>query len=329
MSRPAPPLTSPLAPAITRFIAHKRVLGRRFDTEAGTLRLLDRYLVAQGIATVAEITPAVIDAFLRSRPRPRPRSFNQLRGVLAGFFRWAVSRTVLPVSLLQTPGRPARGGRIPCIFTPDQLRQLVEAAARLRDVPGATDRGVTYRLLFLVLYTLGLRVSEACRLTMADLDRPRQLLVIRGAKFGKERLVPFGPRLGRLLEQHVALRRQRRGARARDAPLFSVRAGRAVNRHSVDRVFRQLLPHVSGPFPPEAGSPRVHDLRHACAVAALLRWYRTGVDPATRLLPLSTFLGHVQPESTAVYLTITADLLAEASRRFQPPAAVAVGEREP
>jgi hypothetical protein len=41
------------------------------------------------------------------------------------------------------------------------------------------------------------------------------------------------------------------------------------------------------------------------------------VDPATRLLHLSTFLGHVQPESTAVYLTITADLLAEASRRFE------------
>jgi integrase len=153
--------------------------------------------------------------------------------------------------------------------------------------------------------------------------------VIRRAKFGKDRLVPFGPRLGRLLEQHVALRQRRRGARARDAPLFSVRGGRAVNRHSVDTVFRQLLPHVSGPFPAETRSPRVHDLRHACAVAALLRWYRTGVDPATRLLPLSTFLGHVQPESTAVYLTITPDLLAEASRRFQPPPMPWGPEREP
>lgn len=49
----------------------------------------------------------------------------------------------------------------------------------------------------------------------------------------------------------------------------------------------------------------------------LLRWYRAGVDPAQRLLHLSTFLGHVQPESTAVYLTITSDLLAEAAHRFE------------
>jgi hypothetical protein len=42
-----------------------------------------------------------------------------------------------------------------------------------------------------------------------------------------------------------------------------------------------------------------------------------GVDPGQRLLHLSTFLGHVQPESTAVYLTITSELLAEAGGRFE------------
>jgi hypothetical protein len=49
----------------------------------------------------------------------------------------------------------------------------------------------------------------------------------------------------------------------------------------------------------------------------LLRWYREGVDPNRRLLHLATFLGHVDPTSTAVYLTITAELLDEASTRFR------------
>jgi site-specific recombinase XerD len=61
----------------------------------------------------------------------------------------------------------------------------------------------------------------------------------------------------------------------------------------------------------------VHDLRHAFATRTLLRWYQSGVDPASRLMHLSTFLGHVSPSSTAVYLTITHDLLQEASARFQ------------
>jgi hypothetical protein len=49
----------------------------------------------------------------------------------------------------------------------------------------------------------------------------------------------------------------------------------------------------------------------------LLRWYRDGVDPQTRLYRLSTFMGHVDPASTAIYLTITPQLLAEANHRFE------------
>jgi len=48
-----------------------------------------------------------------------------------------------------------------------------------------------------------------------------------------------------------------------------------------------------------------------------LRWYRDGIDPATRLFQLSTFMGHVDPTSTAVYLTVTPELLAQANQRFE------------
>ena len=50
---------------------------------------------------------------------------------------------------------------------------------------------------------------------------------------------------------------------------------------------------------------------------SLLRWYRDGDDPAARLHQLSTFMGHVDPASTAVYLTVTSQLLDEANRRFE------------
>ena len=48
-----------------------------------------------------------------------------------------------------------------------------------------------------------------------------------------------------------------------------------------------------------------------------MRWYREGLDPSARLHQLSTFMGHVDPSSTAVYLTITPALLEEANRRFE------------
>ncbi len=72
--------------------------------------------------------------------------------------------------------------------------------------------------------------------------------------------------------------------------------------------------------------PRLHSLRHSFAVATLLRWYRAGIDPGQRLIHLSTFLGHVDPISTAWYLTVTAELLDEANTRFEQFAAPVIVE---
>lgn len=308
---------SPLAGGIERFVEHKRVLGRRYETEVYALRLFDRFLVERDVHVLGAITPQVVHAFLLSRPRCRARSFNHLLGVLHRLFDWLVAREVVSDSPVRSSPRRAGAQRIPFIFAPDQARQLFDLAARLPDAPGAELRGPTFHAIFATLYGLGLRVSEACRLNVADLDRQRALLVIRDTKFDKDRLVPFGPRVGEMLGRYLAQRRALQRPPADNEPLFSICSGARLRRQRIGGVFRKLLPALDLHMPPDASPPRVHDLRHSFAVRTLLRWYKAGVDPAQRLLHLSTFLGHVQPESTAVYLTITAELLAEAGGRFE------------
>lgn len=312
-------LASPLAGGIAAFIGYKRVLGRRYETETYALCLFDRYLVERGIVDIDEITPELVDEFLASRPRPRARSFNHLVGVLRRLFDWLVAREIVARSPVRPPQRHATSARIPAripfIFTTEQARQLLLAAERLPTAWGSELRGPTYQAVFAVLFGLGLRVSEACHLNISDVDRQQRLLVIRNTKFGKDRLVPFGPRLEQVLDRYIAQRRA--SCLADDAPLFAVRAGRRLSRQQIGKVFRRLRSEI-GLQTPAGGSPaRVHDLRHSFAVGALLRWYRSGIDPSRRLLHLSTFLGHVQPESTAVYLTITAELLDAAAGRFE------------
>ena len=82
-------------------------------------------------------------------------------------------------------------------------------------------------------------------------------------------------------------------------------------------MFRRLATDLAFPVPAGTRAPNFHCLRHSFAVACSLRWYREGVDPATNPFQLSTYMGHVDPSSTAVYLTITPELLAEASYRFE------------
>lgn len=308
---------SPLADGLAQFVEHKRVLGRRYETEVWALRLFDRYLVEQRVDTIGAITPELIESFLVSRPRHRPRSFNHFLGVLHRLFGWLVMRGLVVRSPVRAATRRAGAARTPFIFAPEQALELLKLAAGLRDTPGTDLRGPTFYAVLATLYGLGLRVSEACRLNVDDVDRQRSLLIVRDTKFGKDRLVPFGPRVAAMLDRYLALRRKHAPALADDAPLFSVRASSRLTRHYIGSVFRQLLPSLGLRLPRGASPPRVHDMRHSFAVGTLLRWYRAGIDPARRILHLSTFLGHVQPESTAVYLTITAELLAAAGERFE------------
>ena len=78
---------------------------------------------------------------------------------------------------------------------------------------------------------------------------------------------------------------------------------------------RQLF-RLAGVQTPEGRLPRTHDMRHAFAVNALLRWYRAGVDVQTKLPLLATYMGHVSIGSTQYYLPFGEDLAAASSARF-------------
>ena len=171
-------------------------------------------------------------------------------------------------------------------------------------------------------YGLGLRAGEACGLRLGDVDAGRSLLIVRGGKFGKSRLVPHGPRIAALVGEQAA-RRARAGATDAQAPLFTFDGRRPVHPGTASQTFHHLVAALDLPAPDGVSPPRLHDLRHSFAVGCLLRWYREGLDPSARLHQLSTFMGHVDPPSTAVYLTITPQLLDEASRRFEAFAAPA------
>jgi integrase len=317
-----------LATAIADFLAHKRALGRKYQTEEATLRLLLAFAGQHEVENLRQLTACLIDEFVASRPRQRARSFNHLVGILGCFLDWAVTQQRLQASPLHRTRRRETAQRLPFLFDSAQARQLLQAAAALPDNPRATGRGATYRGIFVLCYGLGLRAGEACGLRLGDVDTGRQLLVVRGGKFGKSRLVPHGPRTGELLARQLE-RRRIDGASEPGAPLFSFDARRSVNPGSASQTFHRLVLELAFPVPDGVAPPHLHCLRHSFAVGYLLRWYQDGVDPQARLHRLSTFMGHVDPASTAIYLTITPQLLAEANRRFEAFAEPAWSEAKP
>jgi site-specific recombinase XerD len=306
---------SALAEPMTNFVYYKRALNRKYVTEAAALRLFDRYLNDHAVCDWKSIDSSLVDAFLQSRSRNRPRSYNHLLGVVRRFFKWAIVQKLTEYNPVRSRPRRQTGQRVPYLFDLEEAKRLLTVARSLPDRSRGRRRALVYEMVFALLYGLGLRVGEVARLKLGDVDYANDILFIRETKFSKSRLVPLGPKLAQRLRHYVEVRHS--GAGEPDQPLFSFTKRGCISEGTISQAFHSLLPKLELRVRPGVSPPRLHDLRHSFAVATLLRWYREGVDPNCRLIHLATFLGHVDPTSTAVYLTITDDLLHAAAQRFQ------------
>jgi site-specific recombinase XerD len=313
MKRPWTGFQSPLGESIANFLEYNRALHKKYKTEEDDLRIFDRYLSMAGITSIEHITAPVMDAFFASYNLASPATYNQFLSVVSLLFKWMVRQNLIAVSPLQPKSRRKVELLKPFILSQDQVKQLLVLASQLPDTSTVFRRGVTYKTIILLGYGLGLRVGEISRLKVADVDFARGVLIIRDTKFSKTRLVPMGPKMVHQLKDFLAGSGEQNGS----DPVFCFsRKKRPLRSSGISMVFHGLT--LKMPLRPSAGErePCFHSLRHSFAVNTLLRLYREGEDPAKHLIHLSTFLGHTSVSSTAVYLTITGNLLDEANKRF-------------
>lgn len=237
---------------------------------------------------------------------------------MTGFYRYAVNhgyvtQCPLPSTLPKSPDHPF----VPYIYTQDEVRRLLNATSSYRKTNRCLEPH-TFRAILLSLYGAGLRVGEALSLTLGDVDLQAAVLTIRNTKFNKTRLVPLGPDLQKALVSYAAMREEQHHSCDAATPFFVERAGTHVPYSTILHAFQTLRAHArviraDGSSP----QPRLHDLRHTFAVHRLISWYRAGADVQKLLPQLSTYMGHIDIASTQWYLTMTADLLREASARFE------------
>ena len=295
---------------IAGYIQHNRSLGKRFVAEEAVLLAFSRSI---GKAPLHGIHPAMITRFV-NRDGASVETVARKHRVLVGFFRYAVTRCGLKASPMPSFERKRGAASFtPYIFSEAELKQLL-AAAPAASGPRSEIDADTLRTFVLLLYGAGLRRGEARRLKISDVDLLRSLLHIRGTKFFKTRIVPISAGLSAVLKAFVAT------CPSRDCGdlLFCKRDGTPLTNSAIGAAFRRLREIAD--IKRDGGArnqPRLHDLRHTAAVHRVTSWYRAGADLNDLLPKLATYLGHKDLSGTQRYLTMTEELLAEASRRFE------------
>ena len=301
-----------LSETVNQYVTYKQSIGMRFCTEKRTLKSFCR---AMGDIAIEDVDPHTVLTFIAGTG-PVTRFWHKKRDVLFGFYRFAMLRGYATTSPLPTVVPKPPPAFTPYIYSREEIRCLLQAAD-VCDHPRGTIQAHTCRTLILLLYGAGLRISEALTLALRDADLPSAVIHIRDSKFYKTRIVPLSPDLVSVLSRYEATRRRDHSGQP-DAPFFVSRTGKTITLRAADATFSRLRVRA-GVQRADGGrfQPRLHDLRHAFAVHRLIAWYRHG-DDVQRLLPqLATYLGHVHIAGTQRYLTMTPELLREASKRFE------------
>lgn len=300
---------------VTQYVAFRKSLGQGFRTNEQVLKSFCRTLGHR--LDVGEVRAAQVDAFLAGTGPLTARWHVKYRA-LRGFYRYALTRGYVKDSPLPvvTPKQPQPF--VPYIYSREELKRLLDGALGYQKHRGGQMEPFVIRTLLLFLYATGLRVGEALNLTQGDVDLRAGLVSVRESKFFKSRLAPMGPHLRKALANYVARCEGAACPQGSDSPFFAARRGGPINRITLQASFRRIRKRANVRRVDGARyQPRIHDLRHTFAVHRLVAWYREGAEVQRWLPHLSVYLGHVCLSSTSVYLSMTPELLAQASMRFE------------
>ncbi len=310
--------------AIESYLSLKRSLGAVFSAEA---RILHSFARAVGDIPVDAVDVTACSAFCRGIGPPT-RWWERKHYTLRGFFTFLVARGHLAASPLPEAGPKITNTFKPYVYSRDEIKRLLDATTILEDERSPLQP-FTFRTLLLVLYAAGLRPSEGLHLRYCDVDLAEQILAIWDTKFFKSRMVPIGTDLVTALESYGRARRSLPMPADSHSAFFSTTTGQAISLNRLENVFARLRVHAGVERPAEdRWQPRLHDLRHAFAVHRLVAWYKEGADVQACLPLLATYLGHVNLSGTQTYLTMTQELLTQASTRFERYSAIGKAEED-
>lgn len=302
-----------LQAAVQRYLKERRQLGFALTAPATELMRFARFADERGHQ--GPLTQELQLQWARQHVRSTStvtaaRRIEILRPFAAYYRQFEVDTEVLPTHAL------GRGHRrlTPHIYTDEEILQLLRHADRLAPLGGL--RPLTYRTLFGLLAAVGLRLSEALKLCVGDVDLKGATITVRETKFHKSRCLPIHASVVRALTEYRRMR-DRHADPDPGAPFFVSRTGDFLRRDTVEDVFKRMRSGLGWRARGDHANPRIQDLRHSMVVRRVQRWHESGVSMDHAMFWLCTYLGHARITDTYWYLTGVPELMDIVGAQFE------------
>jgi integrase/recombinase XerD len=238
-------------------------------------QLAEHYHKSPDLITEEELRQYFL--FLCNDKRLAPNTTNVALNGIKFFYTYTLQRPWPLRDLL----RPPIPKKLPVVLAPEEVWRIVDHIRR-----------PDYRVCVSVIAACGLRLLEAVRLHVSQIDSARMQLHIRSGKGNKDRAVPLPPRTLTLLRAHWRLHRNPIWLFPGTVPPGEQHASRPMEESALQKAFRKAV-QAAGVSKPAT----IHSLRHSWATHLL----ESGVS--VRVLQL--WMGHTSPTTTAIYTHLT------------------------
>jgi integrase/recombinase XerD len=286
---------------ITMLRVERNLALNTIDAYRRDLKNYVSYLETKGLNSVKGIKQKHIRGFIRALAdiHLSASSINRVLSSIRSYHaylndeHWVENN---PSQLMEAPKLPRK---LPDVLTVQEVDDILDAvdesaALALRDLA-----------LLEILYSAGLRVSEACNLNLTGMLLDNEMIRVSG-KGNKERLVPMGPRALDRLNDYIKFERPALSRKRKtDGIVFLSRNGRPLTRMSVYNILKKWS-QAAGIT--KKVSP--HTMRHSFATHLL----EGGAD----LRAVQEMLGHADISSTQIYTHLDKEHLKEVHRTFHP-----------
>jgi integrase/recombinase XerD len=228
------------------------------------------------------------------------RSIARHIATIRNFYSFLAREGEIPGDPAEFLASPRTWAAIPKYLNSEELDRILAAP------PEDTTVGLRDRAMLELLYATGVRVSELCRLDLANVERALGVLRVSG-KGNKQRIVPFGLSAAAALDRYLAAARPKLLKGRASRYLFVTARGSAMTRQGFWKllrgygrragVFHRLTPHV---------------VRHSFATHL--------VEGGADLRSVQIMLGHADISTTQVYTHVARTRLRQMVDRHHPRA---------
>ena len=244
---------------IQDFIDHKRTAGYKYESETSCLKEFDELCCSLNIMSPV-ITKELSDIWCTKKPHESKRSSHQKRvSCIRQFALYLISsgyEAYIPVNLEYIQHRKSKYSAY--IFTHEEMSRIFNASNQVYPNRQSTMH-LVMPVLIRLLYCTGLRVMEALKLQLKNVNLTEGTLLIENAKFNKDRLIPVSESMREVLIQYCSVMHP---LHSPEDYLFVGITREPCSHHNIYLRFREILVSAGINHAGRGYGPRIHDIRY-------------------------------------------------------------------